>query len=134
MGSSDPPPKTAADPNYTEAVKKIDAKDFKGAIPLLEKVVAANPKNADAFNYLGFANRKLGEKDKALGFYTKALAIDPDHKGAHEYVGELYLMMDNLAKAEEHLARLDRICTFGCEEYRDLKREIAEYKARKPKT
>ena len=134
MGSSDPPPKTAVDPNYTEAVKKIEAKDYKAAIALLEKAVAANASYADAFNYLGYANRNIGEKDKALAYYKKALEIDPKHKGAHEYVGELYLMLNNLPMAEQHLAQLSRICGPSCEEYRDLKENVDAYKAGKPKS
>lgn len=55
------------------------------------------------------------------------LAIDPKHRGAHEYIGEAYLMLGNVAKAREHLARLDRLCTFSCSEYRDLKKAIETY-------
>lgn len=60
--------------------------------------------------------------------YHEALRIDPRHKGAHEYIGEAYLMAGDVPKAEEHLAALDSLCRFSCEEYRDLKRAIEEYK------
>ena len=63
--------------------------------------------------------------------YGEALRIDPKHKGAHEYVGEAYLLVGNVAKAKEHLAALDKLCFFSCEEYRDLKKAIQEYEARK---
>jgi hypothetical protein len=59
--------------------------------------------------------------------YNQALAIDPKHKGAHEYIGEAYLMVKNVAKAKEHLAQLDKLCFFSCAEYTDLKNAIATY-------
>jgi len=52
------------------------------------------------------------------------------HRGAHEYVGEAYLLVGNLAKAEEHLNALKTICLIPCEEYEDLKRAVAEYRQR----
>jgi tetratricopeptide (TPR) repeat protein len=80
-------------------------------------------------NYLGYSHRKLGHFDESLVWYQKALAANPNHRGANEYLGELYLQMGDLAKAEERLNKLDDLCFFGCEEYDDLKQEIAEYKA-----
>ena len=59
--------------------------------------------------------------------YQQALRIDPQHRGAHEYMGEAYLMVDNPAKAKEHLAALDKLCFFPCEEFSDLKKAIAAY-------
>lgn len=68
--------------------------------------------------------------EQAFAHYRKALDLDPEHKGAHEYIGEAYLMVGDLARAEEHLAALDGLCFFGCEEYRELKEAIAAYKAK----
>ena len=123
-----------ADPNYTQAKKMIEARDYKGAIPLLQLVVAKDNKNADAYNLIGFATRKSGDAQGSLQFYQQALSIDPKHLGAHEYAGEAYLMLDRLAEAEQHLARLDSLCVFGCAEYRMLKTAIANYKAGKKPT
>ncbi len=134
MGSSDPAagmPK-AADPDFAEGRKAIDAKDWPKAVELFSKVVAKDEKNADAFNWLGYALRNQGDYPKAFAAYEKALGIDPRHKGAHEYIGEAYLKVNNVAKAEEHLKRLDSICTFGCAELTELKTKIAAYKAAKP--
>lgn len=134
MGSNDPSagmPKVA-DPNFAEGRKAIDAKDWPKAIELFSLVVAKNDKNADAFNWLGYAQRNQGDYDKAFAAYGKALSIDPRHKGAHEYIGEAYLKVNNVEKAEEHLKRLDSICTFGCAELTELKTKIAAYKAAKP--
>jgi len=112
---------------YAKGVKAVKSANYKKAIFLLKKVVADKPKDADAWNYLGFSNRKLKKFDKALSAYQKALAIDPDHRGANEYLGELYLQTDDLPKARQHLEKLDAICTFGCEEFDDLKAAITAY-------
>ncbi|MEE8364383.1 MAG: tetratricopeptide repeat protein [Gammaproteobacteria bacterium] len=113
--------------NYENGVKAVNSANYKKAIKLLNKVVAAKPTNADAWNYLGFSNRKLKKFDLALSAYQKALAIDPNHRGANEYLGELYLQTDNLEKARERLKKLDDICYFGCDEFDDLKAAIIAY-------
>jgi len=124
----------AGDPDYGSAKAMIEAKNYGGAIPLLQQVVAKNPKNADAYNLLGYATRKSGNPQGSLQYYTTALQIDPKHLGANEYIGEAYLMLDRPAEANQHLARLDTLCTFGCTEYRMLKAAIADYKAGKKPT
>ena len=128
-GDNDDSSSRRVDPNYTAAVQKIEAGDYEAAIPLLQSVADKDPDNADAFNYLGYANRKLQRYAVALEHYQRALSIDSRHRGAHEYVGELYLETGNLEKAEEHLAALDRICFFGCDEYDELKELVEAYKA-----
>ena len=130
-GGSDPLPKAAQDADFTAGKAAIDAKAWPTAIAAFERSTAKNPKNADAWNYLGFAQRNAGNYDAAFKAYGQALAIDPNHRGAHEYVGEAYLRVKNLAKAEEHLAALDKICGFGCAEYTELKNKIAAFKAGK---
>lgn len=115
---------SAKDADYMAAEQAVKAQNFTAAIPLLQNVVQRDPKNADAWNYLGFSNRKLGNFPEALADYEKALAIDPDHLGANEYLGELYLQTGDMPKAQERLAKLDKLCTFGCEEYRTLKAAI----------
>jgi len=119
----------ARETDFQKAEYLIKAEQYEEAIPLLQKVVADNARDADAWNYLGFASRKLGKNDEALGYYRKALAIDPKHKGAHEYLGELHLQMNNLAKAEEELNVLKGLCPTGCEELEDLEADIADYKS-----
>jgi hypothetical protein len=59
--------------------------------------------------------------------YNEALRIDPKHRGAHEYIGEAYLMVNNLPKAKEHLGALDKLCFFPCSEYTELKNAIAAH-------
>ncbi len=121
---------SSQNPDYAQAVKLVEAGDHGAAIPLLQKALTADPKNADAENYLGYSYRKTGNIDKALEHYGKALALDPKHRGANEYLGELYLEQGEIAKAEERLSVLDSACFFGCEEYSELKEAIETYKAK----
>ena len=132
--SSTPAAKPAADPTFGRAKAMIEAKDYKGALPLLQQVVAKEPKNADAYNLMGYATRKSGNPNGSLQYYTQALSIDPKHLGANEYIGEAYLMLDQPQQAEQHLSRLDSLCVFGCVEQRTLKAAIANYKAGKKPT
>ena len=125
-GGSRSPPKNK---DFARGAALVEDGKFAEALPLLQKAVAAEPKNADAYNYLGYSHRKLGDKQAAFAFYQKALDIKPKHRGANEYLGELYLEMGNLKKAEERLKVLDKACFFGCEEYTDLKNAIKAYKA-----
>jgi len=112
---------------YKQAVKAVKNEDYATAAELLRKVVDDSPQNADAWNYMGYSLRNLGQFDEALAAYEKALAIDPQHKGALEYLGELYLQTDQPEKAKEMLQRLDDACLFTCKEYRELKGVIGKY-------
>jgi Flp pilus assembly protein TadD len=119
--------------NIVAARKSIAAKDFKAALGQLAKAVQEEPKNADVHTMLGFSYRKLGTFDKSMEHYQTALKLDSDHRSAHEYLGELYLDMNQLDNAEKQLAALKKACPFfgRCEEYDDLKKEIDAYKAKK---
>lgn len=120
-------PARKQDPALTAAVQAIDAKQYARAIPMLEDVVKREPSNADGYNWLAYAIRQNGDPAKSISIYQKALALDGKHLGAHEYIGEAYLALDNLPKAKEHLSRLSRLCLFGCEQYRDLKKAVEAY-------
>ena|SRR5262245_22948780 len=127
-------PETKKSPSLAAGRKAVDAKDFTAAVQHLTKAEAETPKDADVQNLLGYSYRHLGEYDKALQHYRVALQIEPRHRGALEYLGELYLKMDQPGEAEKQLSTLSRTCLFGCEEYTDLKKAIEEYKAKKPAT
>ena len=81
-GSMDSTPPKAVDPNFTRAKAMIEAKDYTGSLPLLQQVVAKDPKNADAYNLMGYATRKSGDANGSLQYYKQALAIDPKHISA----------------------------------------------------
>ncbi len=120
------------DPNWVEGKKAVEAKEWKRAADLLYKAAAAEPLNADIQNWLGFAQRKQGNLDAAFAAYNKALKLNPSHRAAHEYIGEAYLMTGNVAKAEQHLAELQKLCSpIPCEQLKDLKRAVEEYKKTK---
>ncbi len=125
----------APDPTIEAARMKFEAKDWAGASELLAKSIAANPENVDYHNLYAYAIRKGPNPNMDLVFrhYNEALRIDPKHLGAHEYLGEAYLMQGNVAKAREHLAQLDRLCFLGCEEHTMLKKAIAEYEQQQAK-
>ena len=111
-----------------KATVLIKKEDFNGALALLETETAADPDNADAWNLTGFASRKLGDYTRSEAAYDRALAINPKHKGALEYKGELYLTLGNLEGAEQMLARLSKSCYFNCSEKKQLAAAIEAYK------
>ena len=117
-----------ADPDYGAGKLAIEARDWNAAIKSFSSAALRAPQNADIQNYLGYANRNAGKLDAAFKHYQRALELDPKHRGAHEYIGEAYLMANNLAKAEEHLAALSRLCLLPCEELADLRAKVAAYK------
>ena len=118
----------ALDPDYAAGKKAVEARNWNAAIKSFSSASLRDPDNADLQNYLGFSYRRLGQLEPAFKHYQRALTLNPRHRGAHEYIGEAYLMVKNLAKAEEHLAALDRLCLLPCEEYADLKAKVAAYK------
>ncbi len=113
---------------YAKAEQAIKAKRWDEAVEWLRRALAKDDKNANVYNYLGYAERHRGNLEAAFEHYRRALALDPKHRGAHEYAGEAYLMVGNLAKAEEHLAALDKLCLLPCAEHRELKERIEAYK------
>jgi Flp pilus assembly protein TadD len=118
------------DPDYAAGKAAIEAKQWDAAIRSLSSAALRDTRNADIQNYLGYAYRRTGKMELAFKHYQRALDLNPRHRGAHEYVGEAYLMVNNPAKAEEHLAALRRIGLIPCEEYEDLKKAVAEYRGR----
>jgi hypothetical protein len=123
---------SSADPVVAKLASFTSRQDWKGAADYMKSEVARNPGSADYNNLYAYAVRKGPNPDMNLVFkhYNEALRIDPKHRGAHEYIGEAYLMVKDVAKAKEHLAKLDTLCTFGCEEFTDLKKAIADYEAK----
>ncbi|MDC0853908.1 hypothetical protein OAP61_00885 [Candidatus Pelagibacter sp.] len=122
--------------NYEKAVsliksaKKYDKKGksdkaekrYKKAFKLLLVSNKKKPNNPDTLNYLGFTSRKLGNFEKGENYYLEGLAIEPNHVGINEYLGELYVVTDRINLAKE---RLNVLINCNCEEYKELK-EIIE--------
>ena len=116
----------ADDARYAQALEKIKDGTYTAAIPPLTAVLKEYPEDPDALNLMGFSLRKLGRADEAIVFYRRALARNPEHLGANEYLGELYVEMRLLDRAKERLAVLRRACDANCVEYRDLEKAIVE--------
>ena len=114
--------------DYQAGLEAIRASDWKRAIGNLNVALVALPTNADLQNWLGFAYRHDGQYDEAIDHYRAALHLDPRHRGAHESIGQTYLLTGNKAKAREHLAALERICGTQCDQYQDLRKAIATAK------
>ena len=121
-------PDTAPD-KLAQARSLIKEKKWSEAIEELKRV--NDTTSADWNNLMGYSHRKAKTPDltAAERYYNEALRISPQHRGALEYSGELYLMKGDLATAEQRLAVLDKACTFGCAEYTDLKKAIERYRA-----
>lgn len=129
--STQVPRRTVAD-RLADARKAIEAKDWNVAMRELNAAAREEPNNADVHNLLGYSWRKRSNPDvtKAFEHYYTALRIDPRHKGAHEYIGQAYLMEKRPQQAETHLAELEKICGGqGCPEYQELAKAIADFKA-----
>jgi tetratricopeptide (TPR) repeat protein len=126
MGSDSTAPAAKAD-DYKKAVDLIDDEKYAAAIPLLQKSIKEKGEYADALNQLGFANRKMGNWKAGMEYYLKALALEPNHLGANEYLGELYLEQKDLPNAEKQLAVLKAACD-DCDEFDTLEEAIDDYK------
>ena len=119
------------DEDYAAGKRAAESKNWAQAVPLYQRAEKRNPDHADLQNNLGFAYRNLKQYDLAFKHYKRAIELDPRHRGAHEYIGEAYLLVGDLPGAEKHLAALREICLLPCEELKDLERAVAEFHATK---
>jgi Flp pilus assembly protein TadD len=110
--------------DFAAGKKALDAKNWAQAVSSFTQVVSKNPGNADAYNYLGYANRWMGNYDAAFAAYGRALALNPAHKGALSYSGIAYVKTNQTAQAEAQLAKLQQLCA-GCEETSALAQALA---------
>ena len=125
-------PSTAAEPEQDKlgaARTFIKQERWRDAIAALQQVNDTG--SADWNNLMGYSHRKAKTPDYAAAerYYNEARRSAPKHRGALEYSGERYLMMGDRARAETRLAQLDRACTFGCQELKDLRAAIGSFKA-----
>ena len=123
VGTSDGSSSAASQAGFPEAKAAVDAGNYAAALPMLVVLTKDDPKNADAWNLLGYTHRMLGENGEASAAYLKVLAINPDHLGALEYQGELYIQTGKLDLAKANLARLQGLCG-NCEEFGDLEKAL----------
>jgi Flp pilus assembly protein TadD len=116
-------------PDLSSVRAKIKAKDYAAALTELRDI-AEDTQQADVYNLLGYTLRKTGDFKTSLTYYTKALELQPNHKAAREYLGELYVETGNMEKAKEQLGVLAKLCPGGCEEREDLQKAISAKSAR----
>ncbi len=116
---------SSATPGYAQIKSMVDAGDYIAALPELAALTEAEPQNADAWNLLGFTYRQLGNMDDSAGAYLTVLTINPDHLGALEYQGELFLQTGKPDLAKANLDRLKSLCG-RCEEADDLEVAIMD--------
>ena len=129
-GYESKPEAAERDPDYAAGKKAIAEKNWTEAIERLTQAEKRDPDNPDLQNWLGYSHRNLKQYDRAFKYYKRAIELDPRHRGAHEYVGETYLIVGNVGGAERHLAALREICLLPCDELADLEKAIAEYRKR----
>lgn len=110
-------------PDLTSVRARIKARDYKAALEELSKI-ASRTQHPDVYSLMGFALRKSGDYKQARTYYDKALDFDPNHRGALEYQGEMFVETGELAKAKQNLAKLEKLCPAGCEEREDLAEAI----------
>ena len=121
-----------ADADYAAGLAALKARDLQAALARFQAALKRFPDSADLHNELGFTFRQLGRFEPAFEHYRRALAIDPRHRSAHEYIGEAYLLVGDVASAEKHLAALRSICTLPCEEMLDLQQAIEAHRRKAP--
>lgn len=111
---------------YFASVSLINKGEYQAAFNDLALTTAAAGPHPDVTTYMGYTQRKMGNYDLAKNYYAMALAVDPQHKGANEYLGELYVETGEMEKAQVQLAKLEEICTFGCIEEDELRGWIVD--------
>jgi Flp pilus assembly protein TadD len=127
----DNPSAAASDPDYAAAKAAMEKKNWAEAVKRFHQAALRDPDSADLHNYLGFSYRNLKQMDLALKYYQRSIELNPRHRGAHEYIGEAYLMLNDLPNAEKHLAALRNICLLPCEELDDLEKAVKHYREKR---
>jgi tetratricopeptide (TPR) repeat protein len=115
------------DPDFAAGKTALAKGQWASAAEALKLASLRDPRNADIQNFIGYAYRRIGLMELAFTHFEVAVALNPRHRGAHQHLGEAFLAAGEAARAEEHLAALERICLIPCTEYDQLKRAIAAH-------
>ena len=127
----DNPDAALRDPDYAAGKAAMEKKNWAEDAKRFHQAALRAPDSADLQNYLGYSYRNLKQMDLAFKHYKRSIELNPRHRGAHEYIGEAYLLMDDLPSAEKHLAALRSICLLQCEELADLEKAIVVYRSKR---
>ena len=118
------------DQTLKEIIFQIEKKEnYDDALKDLEVYVYENPQNSDAWNFIGFASRKLGKYEDAELYYNTGLEISPSHEGILSYQGELFLQTGRYELALKNLEKLAELCNFNCTEKKALSDAIVQYES-----
>lgn len=112
-----------------EARKLVEDKQYAEAIAKLNTALKDDPQNAEAWNLLGFSSRMNGDFDASEKYYVNALKLEPEHRGALNYMGQLFVQTGRMEKARDVLARLEKACAGECKEFDQLAQAIKDGKA-----
>lgn len=115
-------------PEISDVKSVIKSGNYRKAIGMLNDILSEDGSNADALNLMGYSQRKNGNKRRGEAFYLQALKINPNHLGANEYLGELYVETGYLDQANKRLSILKKACGTSCSQYKDLAAAIAKAK------
>lgn len=123
------PAKAVASADYQAGKAAVEAKQWTLAVDHFRRATLQDPKNADAWNMLGYSSRWAGKYPDAFDAYGRALALEPFHRGANSYLGVAYVKTSDLVKARAQLAKLESICgNKDCDEYKALEKALNEHK------
>jgi len=123
------PAKAVASADYQAGKAAVEAKQWTVAAESFRRATLQDPKNADAWNMLGYSSRWAGKYPEAFDAYARALALEPNHRGANSYLGVAYVRTNDVSKARAQLAKVESICgNKDCDEYKLLDKAIADYK------
>jgi len=115
-----------SDDNLYEAARDLAYnRRYQEAIETLQ--LASNQQDPRILNYLGYSTRKLGDVKAGLKYYQAALKADPDYTLVREYMGEAFLQLGQVAKAQEQLSEIKARCGESCREYAMLDDQISAY-------
>ena len=117
-GAPEPTAAAPLDPVIEKTQAAIAKQDWKAAQDSVREGLAKRPDYPDYHNLYAYSIRMGANPAMDLVFkhYNEALRLDSKHRRAHEYLGEAYLMVGNLAKAKDHLKVLDEIGRASCRE------------------
>lgn len=118
------------DAAYLDAVRLINIGQYDEALAQLDEAQQVFGPHPDVLTYIGFANRKAGNYEQAINYYSAALELQPDHVGANEYLGEYYVELGDMEAAYGQLAKLESVCSFGCAETDELRSWIVSAEAK----
>lgn len=109
--------------DYRAAREMILAGQYESGIAAMHAL--GRDAHPDVANYIGYANRKLGNYEQSKTWYEAALKSDPNHARTWSYYGMWHAEQGNRLKAQDYLVKVNALCgDTSCKEYVELKAVI----------